>query len=962
MTQSQVKIVAASDIDFDLDFVSNHMNGSEALGYLTFVRTYAQNNEKYEDTVNRYLNFFSEKFPKLKKKIRSYGQAILQKKVVGSMRMLQFAGEGVHRENARAFNCSFTGISSVKDFGDVLYLLCCGCGVGISVQEGFIKSLPIISKGKEELIVIPDSKEGWADSIQQLILNCQVEFDYSQIRLAGSPLSTGGNASGPEPLIETHKDIRKILLNKVGQQLSPTDIADIVCLIARCVVAGGVRRSSIIVLFEDDEMLNFKNFPEWWKTHEHRSIANVSRVVQRGTDLVGQTIDAALNSLSGEPGIMLVNSNDITENIGSNPCMPASAKLLTREGIRTLGQVDVGTEIWDGEKFVKIVKKWSTGIKDVYDIRTTKGHFLGTENHKVYCNGEKIDAGSATGIDYVSGFTNDEEIDPLDVLNGVVLGEETAHRQNNNLPILYIGEKDKDYFTSEIFKFIGTKYDHGTFFSVNGCYEWVTKCLTTKLSERSIPEEVFTSLTFKQMKGILRGLFTANGCVYDKRIQYKTSCKKLAIQIQEMLNSLGMPCSLVVNKSKLINWNNDDYTSKESYNLILYGVGERFMKQIGFIQKYKMQSKIKDSQLSKSPSKVVSKQYVSTEEVFDITVDSPEHRFWTSGCLVSNCGEISLKNKSFCNLCEIIMPNCKNEQDFYWACEAAAFFGTLQSSLTDFHYISPEWKKNATEEGLIGISLTGQAMIQRLCTPEILRKGASIAKNKNLEFAKLIDVAPAKRITTTKPSGTTSCVFGTSSGIHAAYSEYCIRRIRISKNSDLGQKFLKLKDYLYNKNKFLLSPDQSKYHFIVDDNTKDNRNLVLQFPVKFENSIYRKDESAIDILNRAKNIYDNWIVPGHTEGQETNNVSLTVFFQPEEKEAVKKWMIENQDSYRGISVLPYDGGTYTLTPFEEVTIDEWKKYEEFFPKIDWEEFTTGIKSIKTTSVACAGGACEINSL
>lgn len=609
------------------------------LGFLTYIRTYAKEGESFKDTVNRYLNYFVKKYPSLEKTIKYYGYAIHGKLVVPSMRMFQFAGIPIDRDNIRAYNCSFTGISSFKDFADVLYILCCGCGVGVSVQQEYINNLPVISEGKEEVFVIQDCKESWGDSIVVLLENPKVQFDYSLIRPEGSPLSTGGRASGPEPLQKTHDDIRKILLNRTGKKLTSVDVADICCLIARCVIAGGVRRSSIIVLFDDEEMMNYKNFDNWWQTHEYRCFANISRIVKRNSPELERILDISLNSYSGEPGIVLVNENNIQENIGCNPC-----------------------------------------------------------------------------------------------------------------------------------------------------------------------------------------------------------------------------------------------------------------------------------------------------------------------------GEISLKNKSFCNLCEIIAPNCVSYEDFYYACEAASFFGTLQASLTDFNYVSEEWIKNAKEESLLGVSITGQAMAQHICKNKyVLNRGVEIIKEINKKYSKEIGINPAKRLTTTKPSGTTSCMFGVSSGIHSAFSEYCIRRIRVTKNSDLGEKLLKLKERLY--------MDDNKYNFIVEDNNSDKKNLVLQFPVKFENAIYRKDESAVQLLDRVKFIYENWIKCGHIEGQETNNVSVTVFYKPEEKEEVKKWLIENQESYRGISVLPYDGGIYELTPFEEVDQEEYEKYLEKYPNINWEEFVLGIKSTNKKEIAaCSSNGCELSFL
>ena len=260
MTPSKALSVADSRlIDIDFNDEKKYMTGLEALGYLTFVRTYAKEGETFEDTINRYLDFFKKRYPHMTKKINYYGHALHQKLAIGSMRMMQFAGPAVEHENFRAYNCSFTSVSDFKDFSDILYLLCCGAGVGVSVESKYIEKLPIITEGEEDIWVIPDTKEGWADSIEMLCKNPKLQFDYSLIRLEGAPLSSGGTASGPEPLRKSHVIIRHILKKANGRRLSAEDVADIACLIAQCVVAGGVRRSSIIILFDTDSMMKYKN-------------------------------------------------------------------------------------------------------------------------------------------------------------------------------------------------------------------------------------------------------------------------------------------------------------------------------------------------------------------------------------------------------------------------------------------------------------------------------------------------------------------------------------------------------------------------------------------------------------------------------------------------------------------------------------------------------------------------------
>jgi ribonucleoside-triphosphate reductase (thioredoxin) len=331
-----------------------------------------------------------------------------------------------------------------------------------------------------------------------------------------------------------------------------------------------------------------------------------------------------------------------------------------------------------------------------------------------------------------------------------------------------------------------------------------------------------------------------------------------------------------------------------------------------------------------------------------------------SGNIGTNpCGEISLKNRSFCNLSEVIVSNCSSEEDFFQACRAASFFGTLQASLTNFKYIHPDFKRNSEEEALLGVSLTGQAQAGKWFTEECQTIGADIAVRINQTTARKIGTRPAKRVTTTKPSGTTSCVMGTTSGVHAAAFEYGVRRIRVTRLSPLGIMLINqfgisegvAVETAYGTN--VLPVD--KYAFIVPE-VYEEKDVVLQFPCHYKDAIYQKDEGAIALLERCKRLYHSWIIPGHIEGNETANISLTVAFHPHEKDGIKQWALDNQDSYRAISTLPHVCG-YELLPFEELTKEEYDKYYARFPDIDLSSL--GVSSEATTTTACSGGQCEV---
>jgi ribonucleoside-diphosphate reductase alpha chain len=207
----------------------------------------------------------------------------------------------------------------------------------------------------------------------------------------------------------------------------------------------------------------------------------------------------------------------------------------------------------------------------------------------------------------------------------------------------------------------------------------------------------------------------------------------------------------------------------------------------------------------------------------------------------------------------------------------------------------------------------------------------------------LIGINPAKRVTTIKPAGTTSLVLGCSSGIHAYHAPYYIRRMRIDKNESL---------YTY----------LSIYHpdLLEDDYFKPKVTAIIKVPQKSPLTAVLRNESATSLLERVKDYYDKWIVPGHISGANTHNISVTVSIKEDEWDIVGEWMWVNQNHYNGISVLPYDGGSYKQPPFEDCTKEVYDEMLTHLTKVDLSKVveiddTTNL----TGELACSGGNCEI---
>ena len=305
------------------------------------------------------------------------------------------------------------------------------------------------------------------------------------------------------------------------------------------------------------------------------------------------------------------------------------------------------------------------------------------------------------------------------------------------------------------------------------------------------------------------------------------------------------------------------------------------------------------------------------------------------------CCEIALRPYQFCNLCEVNVSDVRDQSDLQGRVRAAAFIGTLQAGYTDFHYLRDIWKKTTEKDALIGVSMTG---IGSAAVLEMdMRSAAKVAKEENARVAKIIGVKPAARCTTVKPAGTTSLTLGTSSGIHAWHNDYYIRRIRVGKNESI---------YHY----LLLNHPE----LVEDEYFRPHDTAVISVPQKAPKNAILRTEAPLETLERVKLVAKDWVNPGHRSGSNTHNVSCTISIREHEWDSVGRWMWDNRNFYNGISVLPYNGGTYKQAPFEDCTADE---YDRLYASLQGVDLTKIVELTDETDLAgelaCAGGACEI---
>jgi ribonucleoside-triphosphate reductase len=348
-------------------------------------------------------------------------------------------------------------------------------------------------------------------------------------------------------------------------------------------------------------------------------------------------------------------------------------------------------------------------------------------------------------------------------------------------------------------------------------------------------------------------------------------------------------------------------------------------------------------------SVVLMRHKITKQSFMDIWQRVEESRSGEPGFYLSNdkewgcnpCCEIGLRPFQFCNLVEINVSDVTTQEELNLRSRSASFIGTLQASYTDFHYLRPIWRRTTERDALIGVSMTGIASGGVL---DLDMSEASLeVKKVNKDIAKRIGIKTAARQTCVKPAGTTSLALGTSSGIHAWHNDYYIRRLRVGKNEAIYS-------YLVNN-----LPE-----LIEDCRFRPHDTAILSVPQKAPEGAITRHETALDLLERVKKVSNDWIQPGHGNGNNTHNVSATVTIKDGEWETVGEWMWNNRGIYNGLSVLPHDGGTYVQAPFEDCDQETYQRMLEMVKNVNLDlVIETTDETDLSGEIACGGGACEI---
>ena len=385
--------------------------------------------ETWDETIARYFGFFKEHLKEMcdydldTKTKNELEEAILDTRVMPSMRCLMTAGPALKKENIAGYNCSYVAIDRVASFDEILYVLMNGTGVGFSVERQYTAKLPVVAEEfymSDTVIQVADSKLGWAKAFKELIGMLYIgqipKWDMSKVRPAGAPLKTfGGRASGPDPLESLFNFCVTTFKGAAGRKLTSLECHDIVCKIAEIVVVGGVRRSALISLsnLSDDRMRHAKS-GQWWEQNGQRALANNSACYSEKPD-IGIFMDewkSLYDSKSGERGIFNRESAN---------------KMAAKNGRRTIDGHEFGTnpcseiilrdrEFCNLSEAVIRVGDTKDSLKKKVELATILGTFQSTLTNFKYvsnmwkknCSEERLLGVSLTGI-MDSPLTNGKE-------------------------------------------------------------------------------------------------------------------------------------------------------------------------------------------------------------------------------------------------------------------------------------------------------------------------------------------------------------------------------------------------------------------------------------------------------------------------------------------------------------------------------------------------------------------------
>ena len=928
--------------------------------------------ETWTETVARYIDFMrnhmTESYPgSIEDDFWSVAQeAVLNHKVMPSMRALMTAGPALQRENLAGYNCSFLAVDDPRAFDEALYILMCGVGLGFSVEKEHISKLPAVDEHFENsgtTIIVADTKAGWARGFRELIAMLYAGripvIDVSNIRPAGARLKTfGGRASGPQPLIDLYDFTIGIFKKAAGRKLTTVECHDIMCKIAQVVVVGGVRRSALISMSDlyDYDMAKAKS-GAWWENNQQRALANNSATYHKKPS-VGEFLTEWSNlyeSKSGERGIINMESlryspfaprRDLPKVEGMNPCaeillrskqlcVAGDTPIITKTGIYNIADIENREmEIWNGLKWSQVTARKTRTNTELVRVKFGDGSYLDcTPDHRFSVKNRfdsdwrEVEARNLMDEKYVVS------VEPTTIVNntgiainspytlGFAVGD--GHIYNEQVYIDLYGEKDWQCPVEGI----RHKPYHAKGYNVPKIR---TRTNLKPEAVKDIRDGGFRSLAEwnrESVQQFFAGLADADGSMANKGIRIYISGENNARDAQLVLTKNGIRSSVNLCQ-KAGTKTNKGVRSRDLWYLQIVDARElpTFRLDVAHGSPARLKGKYQS---------VVSIDKIENGDAFCFT-EFERHMAVFSNVLTYQC-----------NLSEVIVEAEDNLESLCEKVRIATILGTIQSTLTNFKYVRKIWKDNCEEERLLGVSLTGQMGNKILNGSEGMKRLEdhlydmrqwAIVNNK--KYAERMGINVSTAITTVKPSGTVSQLTASSSGMHPWHNDYYIRSVRAD-NKDPLTEFMK--DVGIPSEPDVTAPDNI---------------TVFYFPqMAPEGALTRNDLTALEHLELWKVYKMHW-----TE----HNPSVTISVKEHEWIEVANWVYNNWDIVGCISFLPYSDHTYRQAPYEDCDITTYRQFMADMPKdIDWsllqtyehEDTTTG-----TQTLNCSASNCEVVSI
>ncbi len=887
-------------------------------------------------------------------------------------------------------NCAFTVVNEpIRPFTWAMDMLMLGSGVGYNIQREHVYELPKVKKRKIKVsrldtkdadFIVPDSREGWVKLLRKT-LEAHFEtgkgFTYSTICIRGKGEAIkgfGGTASGPNDLCEGIENISKLLNERSGKKLRPIDCLDIMNIIGSIVVAGNVRRSAQIAIGDMDD-LQFLNAKRWdlgniptWRAMSNNSVVcnDISKLPEqfwegyRGNGEPYGLINLNLAKSIGRTGETQYPDPEV---VGFNPCFAPETLITTREGLVPIEKlVGKEVEVYSNGEWVKIDNFRVTGenqkilkitMHDGSELRVTPYHKM------ILANGERVEARDLKENDklLMSDCETHGTVQSKGAyLKGFLCGDGTTNRGR---PLLYLYPpkyecQDRLISSAQEIENLAVNTNCITDLGFNdqeskGKSRKAMTGLTGKKHELtawastnklSLPDEVFQ--WDRQSKlDFIAGLFdsdgsasdTSNGFMYQLSSVHTTFLK----DVQSLLKTIGVQSRLsAMGKGGVKDFNDGygEYQTQQTFRLTVSQKSSiKLSSQVNFSRLVSFADKELKYNLKPRRNRIVSIEADGEEElVYCCTVPETHSLTIGIGLEVGQCAEQSLAPYETCCLAEIHLPNIESKEELL---EVATYLYRINKHSLAIKCHHPETEAIVHKNMRMGIGVTGY------CSSTKKQKSWLSATYKKLrefdkEYSAKHGFPESIKLTTVKPSGTLSLLSGVSPGAHPAYSQYHIRRVRMSAEAPLVE-VCRANGY----------PIEFVRKF---DGTEDRNTVVVEFPCKFpSHALVADDLSAVDQLEIIKELQTNW---------SDNAVSVTIYYRMEELGKIQKWLAKNYNSnLKTVSFLLHSDHGFDQAPLEEITKEEYERRVKSVKPITSGEIDES--QLSEDQLGCVGGACPI---